>query len=117
MKTWLEVVKAGQAEQQEKLSEIENQKVLEFRARMTPVVDRLKKFVATIPESERYPRSITFFTEALKPRWNGKHAAARDIADALRRLGFSRNRAWNKPEAGFRSHWHFPETTTTKGEK
>lgn len=110
MKTWAEVLKDEQAKQQQNLANIENQKVLVFRERMTPVVDRLKKFIATIPESERYARPITFFSQALKPRWNGKHAAPREVADALRQLGFTRHRGWNNSEQGFRSHWHFPES-------
>lgn len=110
MKTWLEVMNAGQTERQVKLAEQELQRVDIFREKMTPVIDRLKKFIATIPVSERYARPITFFTQAIKPRWNGRHAAPREVADSLRQLGFTRHRGWNKSEAGFRSHWHFPES-------
>ena len=117
MQTWVESMRDAHDERQQKIAEQESQKVSDFRERMTPVIDRLKKFIATVPESECYPRSITFFTQAIRPRWNGKHAAPREVADALRQLGFTRIRGWNSSEGGFRAHWHFPESTATKGAK
>lgn len=110
MKTWLEAMRTDQEAQQQIMAEQETLKVMEFRARMTPVVERLKKFIATIPSSEKHPRPVTFFSQALRPRHHGKFASQREVADALRQLGFTRHRGWSSSEQGFRSHWHFPNT-------
>lgn len=86
----------------------EEAKLEAFRQRRTPVLERLRRFVDSIPESERYPRHISFFSQALRPRHHGRYAAQYEVADALRQLGFTRVRAWDKPEQGFRTLWHFP---------
>lgn len=112
MRTWFEIMQVGHEEQQRQMAEQETQKVADFKQRTTPVIDRLRKFVTTVPPSEKYPRSITFFSQALRPRHHGKFASQREVADALRQLGFTRHRGWNNSEAGFRSHWHFPESDT-----
>lgn len=111
MQTWHDILKADSAAQALKRAETEKSKTEEFREKMTPVITRLRRFIATVPESERQPCHITFFSEAIKPRWSGKHAAQRDVAEALRQLNFSRRREWTASEGGFRSLWHWPAST------
>lgn len=100
----------ARAELERRKAETEAKKIEAFKQRMTPLVDRLKKFIATIPPSERTPRPISFFSQSLRPRHHGLHAAQYLVADGLRQLGFRRIRAWNTPEQGFRTLWHFPDT-------
>lgn len=116
MQTLAENLSADTSAQAIKRAEAENNKVSEFRDRMTPVVTRLRRFIATVPESERVPCHITFFSESIKPRWSGKHAAQRDVADALRELGFSRRRGWTASAGGFRSLWHWPPSTPSSNQ-
>jgi hypothetical protein len=114
MKTWIDQLQQRNAERAAHVTQTEADKVAQFRERMSPVVERLARFIASIPESERVPRSLDFYVRALRPRWSGKHAAARDVADALRHLGFKRVRAWNTPEQGFRTLWYWPENPDTR---
>jgi hypothetical protein len=116
MQTHVDVLNAELAAHARKRAEAENNKVSEFRDRMTPVITRLRRFIATVPESERQPCHITFFSEAIKPRWSGKHAAQRDVAEALRQLNFSRRREWTASEGGFRSLWHWPASTPSSNQ-
>lgn len=111
MKTLSDRLQDHAAAQAQKIRETETAKLAEFRDRMTPTLTRLRRFIATVPESERRPQSITFFSEAIKPRWRGRHAAQRDVADALRKLGFTRKRGWVASEGGFRSVWYWPESS------
>lgn len=120
MKPWIEFmtqnIAAGRAKYEAEVAALEAKRLEEFTHGLTPVVDRLRRFIATVPESERIPRHITWFAQQLRPRWKGKYAAPREVADALRTLNFRRTRAWNTPEQGFRTLWHWPETTTQGGE-
>jgi hypothetical protein len=112
MKTWIEHIEEQHSMEAQQRAARDVEKLETFRLRMTPVVERLRRFLATVPESERYPRPITFFSEALRPRHHGRFASQREVADALRALGFTRHRGWQKAEQGFRSLWYFPINIT-----
>jgi len=82
----------------------------EFRETFTPLVDRVKKLTATIPEAERYtPKNIEWFRTRLKGR-KGKSAHAGELGDALRELGYVRKRSWSDKETGYRAKWYLYKT-------
>lgn len=80
-----------------------------FRETSTPLVERLKKLIASIPEEEKnVPRSLEWYRSRLRGN-EGRGAHAGQVGDSLRALGFQRNRAWSHSENGFRALWYPPE--------
>lgn len=78
-------------------------------APLTPLHVRLKKFIESLPEELRsQPQSLEFFRQGLRGRQGGK-AHAGELGDALRKMDYSRKRAWNSKEANFRALWHPPK--------
>ncbi len=108
METWMEEIKRVQAERAAR-KEAENPEIEAFNLRTTPVIERLRKFIASIPESERSkPRPLEFYRQALKAKYHGKHAQLGETGEALRSLGFIRRRSWSTAEGGFRAIWYPP---------
>jgi hypothetical protein len=71
-----------------------------------PLTERIKRLVASLPEPERnIPKSMEYFQTRLRGR-KGKAAHVGEIADALRKLGYLRKRAWSKDANGFRAYWY-----------
>ena len=71
-----------------------------------PLIDRIKRLLASLPESERnMPKTMEFFQTRLRGR-KGKTAHVGEIADALRKLGYIRKRSWTGRENGFCAFWH-----------
>lgn len=71
-----------------------------------PLIERIRRLVASLPEHERnIPKSMEYFQTRLKGR-KGKTAHVGEIANALRKLGYVRKRAWSDPENGFRAFWY-----------
>jgi hypothetical protein len=109
MQTWIEQIKttmeARAAERNfDELAELEA-----FKLRTTPVIVRLRRFIAAMPESERNkPRPLEFYRQALKAKYHGKHAQLGETGEALRSLGFVRRRGWSSTEGGFRATWYPP---------
>lgn len=80
----------------------------QFAQRAMPLTDRLKRIIATLPETERNkPRPLEFFAVRLRGRKNlSPHRG--ELAAALRTLGWIRRRCWHQSENGFRAYWHSP---------
>jgi hypothetical protein len=77
------------------------------RERLTPLEDRLKRLLATIPmEVQREGLSLATLQSSLRGKWRG-NAHPGEIGSALRKLGFVRKRQWHD-SLGFRALW-FPE--------
>ena len=71
-----------------------------------PLTDRIKRLVASLPEPERNtPKTMEFFQTRLRGR-KGKTAHVGEIADALRKLGYLRKRAWSNSNNVFRAFWY-----------
>lgn len=76
--------------------------------RLTPVVDRLRKLISSLPPEVRTsPHSLEFFRQALRGR-QGKCAQAGEIGIALTQLGWIRKRGWSAAAGGFRALWYPP---------
>src|SRR5665213_2751845 len=77
------------------------------RERLTPLEDRLKRLLVTIPiEVQREGLSLSALQASLRGRWRG-NCHPGELGLALRKLGFTRERRWHGG-AGFRALW-YPE--------
>ena len=77
------------------------------RDRRTSLDDRLKHLLSTIPpEIQDEGLSIIAVQELLRPR-GSEHSCctAGQLGDALRRLGFVRERRWRDGRSSFRALW------------
>jgi hypothetical protein len=77
------------------------------RDRRTSLDDRLKCLLDTIPpEVQTEGLSIIAVQELLRPR-GSEHSCctAGQLGDALRRLGFVRERRWHDGQSSFRALW------------
>jgi hypothetical protein len=78
------------------------------RERLTPLEDRLKRLLATIPiEVQREGLSLATLQSSLRGKWRG-NAHPGEVGDALRKLGLSRKRSWHGT-GGFRALWFPPD--------
>jgi hypothetical protein len=102
-------IKADAAERAAR-RELENTEEMEvFRLRTTPVIERLRRFIESMPDGERnIPRSLEFYRQVLKSKYHGKHAHSGETGEALRALGYVRKRGWSSAEGGFRAVWYPP---------
>ena len=109
METWAE--KIGKSEQPATAPQSDKEAVRQilFDRRHTPMTERITRVLRNMPESEQSKeRPIEFFVHALAPKWSGKHAANREVAAALRELGWARVRCWRAELGGFRATWQPP---------
>jgi len=84
------------------------QKIDLFREISSPLEDRLKRLIASIPESEQNkPRPLDWFRTRLRGV-EGRGAHAGQLADVMRSIGWKRKRAWSERESGFNSLWYPP---------
>src|SRR4051794_19369269 len=99
---WIERIKADLAERAAR-HEVERIPETEvFKLRTTPVIERLRRFIESMPEQERCtPRSLEFYRQVLKAKYHGKHAHSGETGEALRALGYTRKRGWSSAEGGF----------------
>lgn len=75
----------------------------------TPLIDRLRQLIASIPPEERdLPRKLEWFRERLRGRHRGK-APPGEIGIALRQLGWTPIRSWtiSAPRGVL---WHPPKS-------
>ena len=77
------------------------------RARMRPLIDRLRSLLASIPEAEqRQGLSIEALRVKMKARGRGhSYCHIGELADALRQLGFVRSRR-RRGDGSFRARWY-----------
>lgn len=84
--------------------------VVEPLTPLTPLVQRLKKFVESLDTEQRSkPQALEFFREGLRGRQSGRKAHAGELGACLRKINYTRRRAWNKSEGGFRALWWPPK--------
>lgn len=82
--------------------------VVESVTPLTPLLPRLKKFVESLDnEQRRQPQSLEFFRQGLRGR-QGNKAHAGELGACLRKLNYTRRRAWSESEGGFRALWYPP---------
>lgn len=109
MQTWMEKVKATVNERALGLKTEETSEMEVFRVRTTPVIERLRRFIESMPNDERnMPRALEFYRLVLKSKYHGKHAHSGETGEALRALGYVRKRGWSSAEGGFRAVWYPP---------
>ena len=78
------------------------------RDRLTPLEDRLKRLLATIPtEVQRDGLPVSALQTSLRGRWRG-NCHPGELGTALRKLGFKRERRW-QGDGGFRALWYPPQ--------
>lgn len=74
---------------------------------LTPLLQRLKKFIENLPADLRnQPQQLEFFRQGLRGRQPGNNAHSGELGAALRKLGYVRRRGWSELEGGFRALWH-----------
>ena len=77
------------------------------RERLSPLEDRLRRLLATIPvEVQREGLSLAELQKSLRGRWRG-NCHPGELGAALRKLGLTRRRVW-RDGTGFRALWHSP---------
>lgn len=77
---------------------------------LTPLVQRLKKFIENLPvELRAQPQPLEFFRQGLRGRQYGNNAHAGELGAALRKLGYTRRRGWCESDGGFRALWRPPK--------
>lgn len=78
---------------------------------LTPLLDRLKKLIESLPPAQRQQGlSLEFYRERVQGRQAGRKAHAGELGAALRKLGYVRRRAWCKSEGGgFKATWWPPK--------
>ena len=105
----MEEIKADVAERAARRQIEDNSEMEVFRLRTTPVIERLRRFIASMPDEERNtPRSLEFYRQVLKAKYHGKHAHSGETGEALRALGYIRKRGWSSADGGFRAVWYPP---------
>ena len=79
------------------------------RDRMTPLPDRLRHLLATIPaEVQRGGLSLPALSTMLRGR-RGRRCSSGELGTALRSLGWKRERCWRgSDDGGFSALWHPP---------
>ena len=119
-RTWFDEMKdhleAHQAEIQARREKREAEARAQFERRHTPMSERVARIIRAMPESERdKPRHLDFFVKALRSKWakNGQ-AADREVADALRSLGWNRRRIWQGTGLPQVTLWHPPMKQTAR---
>jgi hypothetical protein len=75
------------------------------RERLTPLETRVARVLATIPSAvQAEGLSLPALQTLLRGRWKG-NAHPGELGEALRKLGFTRQRRW-RGEAGFCALWY-----------
>lgn len=86
----------------------QQEEAAKYAERATPLTTRVKRVIAAMPESERNkPRPLEFWAERLSGRQSlTPHRG--ELAAALRSLGWTRQRCWNRPSEGYPALWFPP---------
>lgn len=113
MQTWIEqtseIFAQQDAERQARKAQLEHEKRERFENRHTPMRARLARVIKAMPEDEQVkPRLLDFFTQSLDAKYHrGRHASRSEVAEALRELGWVRQRVWTG-SGPFRCWWFPP---------
>jgi hypothetical protein len=104
MSAYLADLHAGTAMDERTRLDRQRADALAARERLTPLEDRVARLLASIPvEVQREGLSLPQIQKSLRGRWRG-HCHPGELGEALRRLGFVRERRWHK-RGGFRALW------------
>ena len=111
MKTWADQLTDSEARFRQRIERDEREKRTRFDAKHTPMTTRLSRIINAMPVEEKTkPRPISFFTEALAPKYYGARAHPGEVGRALTELGWIRRRKWS-PEKDSRTLW-YPSAST-----
>ncbi len=100
IKQWADDLKA-----QRKVT-IQPQPVAVPETPLTPLLQRLKKFIDNLPaELRTQPQPLEFFRQGLRGRQPGNNAHAGELGACLRKLNYTRRRGWSESDGGFRALW------------
>lgn len=109
MQTWMEELKATVNKRAACRDGEETSGMEVFKLRTTPVIERLRRFIESMPDEERNkPRSLEFYRQTLRAKYHGRHAHSGETGEALRSLGYIRKRGWSSTEGGFKAVWYPP---------
>ena len=81
---------------------------VDIAAPLTPLLDRLKKLIETLPPAQQ-GLPLEFFRERLLGRQAGRNVHSGELGAALRKFGYTRRRTWSKSDGGFRALWWPPK--------
>ena len=107
MKSYLNELNAQVEEQRGRLASVKQDQAAAARGRLTLLDARLKCLLDTIPpEVQTEGLSIVALQVMLRPRGQVRSCCnVGQLADALRRLGFQRERRWRDGRSSFRALW------------
>jgi hypothetical protein len=107
LRSYLAELNAYAAEQRTQDAAVKQAQAAAERDRRTSLDDRLKHLLGTIPpEIQDEGLSIVAVQVMLRPRGSERSCCnAGQLADALRRLGFVRERRWRDGRSSFRALW------------
>jgi hypothetical protein len=112
LKSYLNELNARVEEQRAREALVKQGEAAPARDRRTLLDDRLKHLLSTIPpEVQAEGLSIVAVQVMLRPRGSERSCCtAGQLADALRRLGFVRERRWRDGRSSFRALWRKRQT-------
>ena len=107
MKSYLNELNAQVEEQRGRLASVKQDQAAAAGGRLTLLDARLKCLLDTIPpEVQTEGLSIVALQVMLRPRGQVRSCCnVGQLADALRRLGFVRERRWRDGQSSFRALW------------
>ena len=117
MKGYLAELNAHVAEHRAQDDAVKQAQAAAERDRRTSLDDRLKHLLGTIPpEVQDEGLSIIAVQTMLRPR-GSEHSCctAGQLGDALRRLGFVRERRWRDGRSSFRALWRKRQSSVPHG--
>jgi hypothetical protein len=114
LKSYLAQLDAHAAREQRTQDAVKQAQAAAERDRRTLLDDRLKHLLSTIPpEVQDEGLSIVAVQVMLRPRGSERSCCtAGQLADALRRLGFVRERRWRDGRSSFRALWRKRQVKT-----
>jgi hypothetical protein len=114
LKSYLNELNAQVEEQRAREALVKQGEAAPARDRRTLLDDRLKHLLSAIPpEVQAEGLSIVAVQVMLRPRGSERSCCtAGQLADALRRLGFVRERRWRDGRSSFRALWRKRQVRT-----
>jgi hypothetical protein len=93
------------AERQAKAEDKNRRSNVQWKERLTPLEQRLKKLLTEMPEEKLAEGlSLDSLRRLLAGKWRG-NCHPGELGAALRKLGFNRRRSWSDDDGGFRAKW------------
>ncbi len=109
MTTYLESLEALCAEENAKRAAARSAETVELEKqwsdRLTPLEQRVAKLLADIPPSvQARGLSLEALRGLLAGKWRG-NCHPGELGNAMRKLGWKRQRDWSDADSGFRARW------------